>query len=116
MTVCLLLLQQKGRGSMGTSNIFYGPVKPLLPDGYDDASDDGEDDDTTPDSEKPLVSLYRWKDAKTSMTNYVKGRSSDRGRVMNRYVSAAGGSRRLSQSSVVIRQTKYTPKRQNIWA
>jgi hypothetical protein len=89
---------------MGTSSIFNGPVKPLLPDDYDDASDDGEDNDTPPDSEKHPVP-YKWKDAKTSMTNYVKGSSSDRGRVMNRYVSAAGGSKRLSQSSVAGRST-----------
>jgi hypothetical protein len=98
---------------MGTSSIFNGPVNPLLPDDYNDVPDNDENNDThapeemdsPPEKEQPRVSPYRWKDAKTSMTNYVKGSSSDRGRVMNRYVSAAGGSKRLSQSSVAGRST-----------
>ena len=72
---------------MGTSRFLTDRLSHYSDD-YDDASDDGEDNDTPPDSEKHPVP-YKWKDAKTSMTNYVKGSSSDRDAIMNRYVSAA---------------------------
>lgn len=91
---------------MGTSSIFDGPVKSLLPSDYDDFDDNNSPEDTnSPDmpddlgNENPQGSPYRWKDAKDAMTRYVKGSSSNRGKVMNRYVGASGGSRQLSRSS-----------------
>jgi len=108
--------------SMGTSSIYDGPVNPLLPDDYDDSLDHNnapqpEENNDTPfegehqtsekpeneeqnNKETPVRFPYRWKDAKGAMTNYVKGSSSDRGRVMNRYVGAAGGSKQLSRMSI----------------
>ena len=89
---------------MGTSSIFDGPVKSLLPSDYDDFDDNNslEDADSLEgnDGEKPQGSPYRWKDAKDAMTRYVKGTSSNRGKVMNRYVGASGGSRQLSRTSI----------------
>jgi hypothetical protein len=111
---------------MGTSSIFDGPVKSLIPKDYDNANpNNGEDNDTPePEVEKDISSgneppknneddgnnleqapTYRWKDAKTAMTSYVKGNSSDRGRVLNRYVGASGGSKWLARSSVAGRNT-----------
>lgn len=88
---------------MGTSSIFDGPVKSLLPSDYDDNydNDSSEDADSPEDNveEKPQGTRYRWKDAKDAMTRYVKGTSSNRGKVMSRYVGASGGSRQLSRSS-----------------
>lgn len=88
---------------MGTSSIFDGPVKSLLPSDYDDNDDNysPEDADSPEDNdeEKPQGTPYRWKDAKDAMTRYVKGTSSNRGKVMSRYVGASGGSRELSRSS-----------------
>jgi hypothetical protein len=104
---------------MGTSSIFDGPVNSLLPDDYDDGlpdKNDGEtpspgeekDDKSNPDkpeeeqseTNQPQVPISRWKDAKTAMTDYVKGNSSNRGRILNHYVGASGGSKKLAQSSV----------------
>ncbi|HHX67669.1 MAG TPA: hypothetical protein GX708_06380 [Gallicola sp.] len=93
---------------MGTSSIFDGPVKNLLPNDYDDLdeidSPDDLDQDPTdipdnPDEEEVQGIPYRWKDAKDAMTRYVKGSSSDRGKVMSRYVRASGGSNQLSRTS-----------------
>lgn len=92
---------------MGTSSIFDGPVKSLLPSDYDDSDENNppegqEPSDTTEDldEENPQGILFRWKDAKTAMTRYVNGSSSNRGKVMSRYVGASGGSRQLSRSSM----------------
>ncbi|WP_394238295.1 Qat anti-phage system associated protein QatB [Niallia oryzisoli] len=113
---------------MGTSSIFDGPVNSLLPDDYNDSVPDNSEDDGTPEPkeiepsngdsadpdqpddqdkglEQPIVPAFRWKDAKTAMTNYVKGLSSDRGRVMNHYVGASGGSKQLTRSSAAGRST-----------
>ena len=53
---------------MGTSSIFDGPVKSLLPSNYDDIDDNysPEDADSPEDNdeEKPQGTPYRWKDAK----------------------------------------------------
>lgn len=88
---------------MGTSSIFDGPVKSLLPSDYDDLDDNNSlDDADSPgvfDDEDPQGIPYRWKDAKTAMTRYVKGTSYNRSKVMSRYVGASGGSRQLSRSS-----------------
>lgn len=88
---------------MGTSSIFDGPVKSLLPSDYDDSDENNSpEDQDTPDElavEEPQVIPYRWKDAKDAMTRYVKGTSSNKGKVMSRYVGASGGSRQLSKSS-----------------
>lgn len=58
----------KGELKMGTSSIFDGPVKSLLPSDYDDFDDNNslEDADSLEgnDGEKPQGSPYRWKDAK----------------------------------------------------
>ena len=114
--------------NMGTSSIFNGPVNPLLPADYNDAPSDSDDFSQTNDGldtdtnseqsesneinndessnlEHPGQPAYRWKDAKTEMTNYVKGNSSERGKVMNRYVSAAGGSKQVSRLSSAGRNT-----------
>ncbi|KIY20664.1 Qat anti-phage system associated protein QatB [Mesobacillus subterraneus] len=113
---------------MGTSSIFDGPVNSLLPDDYKDPVPDNSEDDVTPEPEEtepsngdsanpdqpddqdksleqPIVPALRWKDAKTAMTNYVKGLSSNRGRVMNHYVGASGGSKQLARSSAAGRST-----------
>lgn len=113
---------------MGTSSIFNGPINPLLPADYNDVSSDSDDSSQTNDGldmdtnneqsetneidndepgnlEHPGQPAYRWKDAKTEMTNYVKGKTSDRGKIMNRYVSAAGGSRQISRLSSAGRTT-----------
>lgn len=108
---------------MGTSSIFDGPVNSLLPDDYKDTvpdnsapepeemepSDEASTDSEQPDDqdksfEQPIVPAFRWKDAKTAMTNYVKGLSS-RERVMNHYVGASGGSKQLARSSTAGRST-----------
>ena len=114
--------------NMGTSSIFNGPINPLLPADYNDVSSDSDDSSQTNDGldmdtnneqsetneidndepgnlEHPGQPAYRWKDAKTEMTNYVKGKTSDRGKIMNRYVSAAGGSRQISRLSSAGRTT-----------
>ena len=119
---------QKGMDNMGTSSIFNGPINPLLPADYNDVSSDSDDSSQTNDGldmdtnneqsetneidndepgnlEHPGQPAYRWKDAKTEMTNYVKGKTSDRGKIMNRYVSAAGGSRQISRLSSAGRTT-----------
>lgn len=80
---------------MGTSSIFGGPVRSLLPSDYDD---DNSQDDLN--EEDPREIPYRWKDAKDAMTRYVKGNSHNKGKAMSRYVGASGGSRQLSNSSV----------------
>lgn len=113
---------------MGTSSIFDGPVNPLLPDDYinpvlDNNGDEGtsepeekepldrdsadfeQPDDRDNKLEQPVVPSPRWKDVKTAMTSYVKGQSSNRERVMNHYVGASGGSKRLAQSSAAGRNT-----------
>ena len=77
---------------MGTSSIFDGPVKSLLPSDYDDLDDnDSAEDADSPDGndeEKSQGIPYRWKDAKDAMTRYVKGTSTNRRKVMSRYVGA----------------------------
>ncbi|UTR14914.1 hypothetical protein MM221_20640 [Salipaludibacillus sp. LMS25] len=105
---------------MGTSSIFDGPVNSLLPDDYKDTvPDDGKpepeemepsdgdlaDSEQPDDQDKSLAPTFRWKDAKTAMTNYVKGVSSNPGRVINHYVGASGGSKHLARSSVAGRRT-----------
>ena len=88
---------------MGTSSIFDGPVKSLLPIDYDD--NNSPEDTNAPNETDDLdgydlqKSLYRWKDSKSAMTRYVKGTSTDKGKVMSRYVGASGGSRLLARSS-----------------
>ena len=52
------------------------------------------------DEENPQWVPCRWKDAKDAMTTYAKGSSSDKGKVMSRYVGASGGSSQLTKSSV----------------
>ena len=92
---------------MGTSSIYDGPVKSLLPGDYNDFDDNNpEDDQEHPDTpedlgeENPQWIPCRWKDAKDAMTTYAKGSSSDKGKVMSRYVGASGGSSQLTKSSV----------------
>ena len=92
---------------MGTSSIYDGPVKSLLPGDYNDFDDNNpEDDQEHPDipedldEENPQWVPCRWKDAKDAMTTYAKGSSSDKGKVMSRYVGASGGSSQLTKSSV----------------
>lgn len=100
---------------MGTSSIFDGPVTSLLPDDYDETpdsedekelpqteeeKDSPEDEQDTPDVMAQLNAFqFRWKDAKTAMTSYVKGRGSY-DRALSRYLSASGGSKQLAHSSV----------------
>lgn len=88
---------------MGTSSIYDGPVKSLLPDDYEntDIDDEPQPEDDSDDHENidPTDKPYRWKDAKTRMTGYVKGKITSQGRVMNGYLRAGGGSRRLAQQS-----------------
>lgn len=91
---------------MGTSSIYDGPVKSLLPKDYDNIDDNSAEDQEHKDIPENLDKAnshwvpYRWKDAKDAMTRYVKGSSSNKGRVMSRYVGASGGSSRLTKSSV----------------
>lgn len=102
---------------MGTSSIFDGPVHSLIPDDYDDPTSDTGDGQIATDGDKPSNSdqpddgdqdtverhpapAYKWKYAKSAMTDYVRGRSSDPGRVLSRYVRASGGSKKLARSSV----------------
>lgn len=91
---------------MGTSSIFDGPVKSLLPGDYEepDGNYPAEDQESpyTPDDldEEGFQGIsFRWKDAKDAMTRYVKGGASNTGKALSRYVGASGGSRQLSRSS-----------------
>jgi hypothetical protein len=82
---------------LGTSSIFNGPVKSLLPSDYDDFDDNNSPDELN--DESPQGIPFRWQDAKGAMTRYVKGTSTDKGMVMSRFVGASGGSKQLTLSS-----------------
>lgn len=92
---------------MGTSSIFDGPVSPQLPNDDPESYDPLENqkpeeslEETDSNQEEPLRTSFRWKDAKTVMTRYVKGSSTDCGKVLGGYVKASGGSKELAKSSV----------------
>lgn len=89
---------------MGTSSIFDGPVKSLLPSDYDDLDEGDFPEDLEPTDgldEDGLKGVpYRWKDAKTAMTRYINGGHSNKSKIMSRYVGASGGTRQLSSSSI----------------
>lgn len=73
---------------MGTSSIYKGPKdkNPLLPDDFK--------------FEEPDKVKVRWKDAKTSMSQYITGRGASKERVVKNHVRATGGSKAASKQAV----------------
>lgn len=73
---------------MGTSSIYKGPKdkSPLLPDDFK--------------FEEPDKVEIRWKDAKTSMSQYITGRGTSKERVVRNHVKASGGSKAASKQLV----------------
>lgn len=79
---------------MGTSSIYQGPKdkNPLLPDDFIK-------------EQEYIAEPVRWKDAKTSMSQYITGNSSNRGRVVRNHVKATGGARAASKQAVAGRNS-----------
>lgn len=101
---------------MGTSSIYDGPndKNPLLPEGFEDEyTNDGnlETDNTDneasegKDKEDQEPVYGSWQETKKSMSQYITGNSSNKGRVSGNYVRAYGGSVAASNQAVSGRRT-----------
>ncbi|MDT8717022.1 hypothetical protein IAI10_10165 [Clostridium sp. 19966] len=92
---------------MGTSSIYKGPIgkNPLLPEGFEDDSitKDEKQDHNTDNNEKKQEDnekqMGSWQETKKAMSQYIKGSSSSKARVLNNYVKAYGGAKRASTQS-----------------
>ncbi len=97
---------------MGTSSIYDGPndKNPLLPEGFEDEYTNDEDletdntdneEDEEKDKKDDQESVHgSWQETKKSMSQYITGNSSSKGRVSGNYVRAYGGSKAASNQAV----------------
>ncbi|MEB1806020.1 MAG: hypothetical protein LPK26_01755 [Bacillaceae bacterium] len=85
---------------MGTSSIFNGPKdkNPLLPEGFEDEYN--PDDLDKSDQENQQVEMdFPWQATKTAMSQFVTGKSNNKGRVAGSYVKALGGANNAARSA-----------------
>lgn len=91
---------------MGTSSMYNGMNgNPLLPKDFNPDSDNPEDkdregDDNSKKSDSPKTNPNKnWKDAKTSMSKYASGRSTNFKGAISQYVKAHGGSKSAARTA-----------------
>jgi hypothetical protein len=84
---------------MGTSSIYNGPKdkNPLLPEGFEDEYDPNQQDNTDDDQEPSLD--FPWQATKKSMSQFINGRSHNKGRIARNYVRALGGATNAAKSA-----------------
>lgn len=98
---------------MGTSSIYDGPndKNPLLPEGFENEYLNDEDLDTDETEEKESSAQEEeklnkeslngsWQETKKSMSQYITGNSSSKGRITSNYVRAYGGSNAASSQAI----------------
>lgn len=85
---------------MGTSSIYNGPKdkNPLLPEGFEDDYDPDDFNQNENDNQEGLIE-FPWQATKSAMSQFVTGRSSNRGRITRNYVKALGGSAKAARSA-----------------
>ncbi|MEH7302651.1 Qat anti-phage system associated protein QatB [Neobacillus drentensis] len=86
---------------MGTSSIYNGPKdkNPLLPEGFEEEYDPNQQENA--DNQEPSeTSLdFPWQATKKSMSQFINGRSQNRGRIARNYVRALGGATNAAKSA-----------------
>lgn len=81
---------------MGTSSIYNGPKdhSSLLPDGFEEEYVNEADKE-----QKKQEVLAPWQAAKTSMSQFINGSHSNRGRTLRSYTKALGGSNNAARTA-----------------
>ncbi|MNO62128.1 hypothetical protein D3C76_528000 [compost metagenome] len=85
---------------MGTSSIYNGPKdrNPLLPEGFED-NYNSDNPNQNEDDNQERGEVFPWKVTKNAMSQFVTGRSSNKGRIPRSYVRALGGARNAAKSA-----------------
>ncbi|WP_409275845.1 Qat anti-phage system associated protein QatB [Neobacillus sp. SCS-31] len=87
---------------MGTSSIYNGPKdkNPLLPEGFEDEYNQNKQENNDDYQEPSEPSLdFPWQATKKSMSQFINGRSQNRGRIAKNYVRALGGATNAAKSA-----------------